>query len=198
MFPVHGSSPYGRGKAVVESTLRDIAAVSSMRCVALRYFNPIGADPLLRSGMRGAVTSHVLDRLSEAYRTGEPFRIRGVDWPTRDGTAVRDYVHVWDLAQAHVAALQRFDAILPRPFDVLDLGSGHGTTVRELVAAFERVTGAPIAVRESTARPGDTVGCYSRSPKARTLLNWQPRHSIEDGIRHHLAWRERQRATTAA
>ena len=113
--------------------------------------------------------------------------ITGTDWPTRDGSGIRDYVHVWDLATAHVAALTRFDA-LPGPVTVINLGTGAGTTVRELLGMFNRVSDRPVEAREAARRPGDTAGAYTRTDRARRLLAWQPQYDIEDGIRHSLQW----------
>lgn len=184
------TSPYARTKYMSEQILADVAAAGPLRAVSLRYFNPIGADPELRTGLPSATPSHALGRLVTAYRRGEPFIITGVDWPTRDGTTIRDYIHVWDLARAHVAAIERFDSLVDveRSSTAINVGTGRGTTVRELVAAFNRVVDRPVPVVEAPPRPGDTIGAYSRSDLARTRLDWQPEYDVEDGIRHALAW----------
>ena len=124
----------------------DIAAAQPIRVLSLRYFNPIGADPKMRTGLQLARPTHALGKMIQAQQEGVPFVITGTDWPTRDGTGLRDYVHVWDLAAAHVAALTRFDA-LPGPATAINLGTGTGTTVRELLAAFDRVAGRPVGAR---------------------------------------------------
>jgi UDP-glucose 4-epimerase len=116
------------------------------------------------------------------------FHVTGTGYPTRDGSGIRDYVHVWDLAIAHVAALHRFDEIVGSSYAVINLGTGTGTTVRELVAAVGRVTGTQVRVQDAPPRPGDVVGAYTRVDKARRLLGWEPRFSIDDGIRHSLEW----------
>ncbi|MEZ0067695.1 UDP-glucose 4-epimerase [Streptacidiphilus sp. MAP12-20] len=191
-------SPYARTKMVTELIFKDTAEASCLRVLSLRYFNPIGADPQLRSGLQVALPSHALGKLIEARAGGAPFRITGTDWPTRDGSGIRDYIHVWDLAQAHVAALQRFDAVLPldgpRSYEVINLGTGQGTTVRELVAAFEVVTGAPLPIEEAPARPGDNAGAFSRTEKAERLLGWRPELSLEQGIADTLTWFDRRAA----
>jgi UDP-glucose 4-epimerase len=125
--------------------------------------------------------------LIQAYDEGVPFQITGTDWPTRDGSGIRDYVHVWDLAAAHVSALTRFDA-LPGPVTAINLGSGTGTTVRELLAAFNQVTGHPVEAREAPRRPGDVAGAYTRVGRAGRLLGWQARYDVTEGIRHSLQW----------
>jgi UDP-glucose 4-epimerase len=123
----------------------------------------------------------------QAYEEGVPFLITGTDWPTRDGSGIRDYVHVWDLAAAHVTALTRFEA-LPEPATVINLGTGAGTTVRELLDAFNRVADRRVEAREAQRRPGDTVGAYTRIDRAERLLGWRPRYDVTDGIRHSLQW----------
>jgi UDP-glucose 4-epimerase len=158
----------------------------------LRYFNPIGADPHGRSGPPAADPSHVLGKLMRAYGTDQPFRITGVTWDTRDGSGIRDYVHVWDLAQAHVRGLRQFDDVVPagstNRYEVVNLGTGVGTTVRELVAAFEDVVGHPLKTVTATARPGDVSGNVTRTDKAARLLGWRASYGIADGIRHALEW----------
>lgn len=183
--PLDPQSPYARTKAVCEGMFADIAAGAPIRVLSLRYFNPIGADPKMRTGLQLRRPSHALGKMIEAYEDGVPFRITGTGWPTADGTGIRDYIHVWDLATAHVAALERFDGL---EADVINLGTGAGTTVRELVDAFNRVVDRPVEVVEAPARPGDVVGAYTRSDLAHRLLGWRARHSIEEGIRHSLEW----------
>ncbi|WP_035849249.1 UDP-glucose 4-epimerase GalE [Kitasatospora azatica] len=184
-------SPYARTKAVCEGMFADIAATQPIRVLSLRYFNPIGADPELRTGLQLRWPSHALGKLIEAHEEGVPFTITGVDWPTRDGSGIRDYVHVWDLATAHVAALARFDQALDgKRSSVINLGTGTGTTVRELVEAFNSVVSEPVPVTEAALRPGDVAGAYTRSDRAKRLLDWEPKHSIADGIRDSLRWAE--------
>lgn len=180
-------SPYARTKAMCEAMFADIAATRPIRVLSLRYFNPIGADPAMRTGLQLRRPSHALGKMIGAHEEGVPFEITGTDYSTRDGSGIRDYVHVWDLAAAHVAALQRFDA-LSGAEAVINLGTGSGTTVRELVDAFNRVVARPVEVVETERRPGDVAGAYTRSDLADRLLEWRPRYSIEDGIRHSLEW----------
>ncbi|WP_030441713.1 UDP-glucose 4-epimerase GalE [Actinoplanes subtropicus] len=184
------SSPYARTKLVVEQMLTDIAAATPLRVLSLRYFNPIGADPKMRTGPQMPAPSHALGKLIEAYRHGVPFRVTGTDYPTRDGSGIRDYVHVWDLADAHLRALDAFDSLFAAGgrSTVINLGSGTGTTVFELVEAFNRVVDEPVAVERSPRRPGDQAGAYTRGARATELLGWRPEHSVADGIRDTLAW----------
>ncbi|BDH10527.1 UDP-glucose 4-epimerase GalE [Streptomyces hygroscopicus] len=183
-------SPYARTKAVCEGMFADIAATQPIRILSLRYFNPIGADPQLRTGLQLRRPSHALGKLIEAHETGVPFAITGADWPTRDGSGIRDYIHVWDLAAAHIAALTKFDTLLPADATstAINLGTGTSTTVRELVEAFNTVVTAPVKTQDAPPRPGDVAGAYTRSDRAGSLLGWHPVHSITDGIRHSLNW----------
>ncbi|MFD1930298.1 MULTISPECIES: UDP-glucose 4-epimerase GalE [Nonomuraea] len=178
-------SPYARTKAVCEAMFADISATQPIRILSLRYFNPIGADPKMRTGLQLRRPSHALGKMIEAWEEGTPFQITGTAWPTRDGSGIRDYIHVWDLATAHVAALERFDTFTE---DVINLGTGTGTTVRELAAAFNEVADRPIEVVETGPRPGDVAGAYTRTDLARRLLDWEARHSVAEGIAHSLQW----------
>ncbi|MGL4174575.1 MAG: UDP-glucose 4-epimerase GalE [Dermatophilaceae bacterium] len=188
---VRAFSPYARTKIVVEDMLRDIAAASPLRVMSLRYFNPVGADPQMRTGLQVARPSHALGKLIQLSEAGEPFEITGTDYATRDGSGIRDYVHVWDLAQAHVAALERFDGALGgSPFSVVNLGTGQGTTVRELVRAYESVVGHEVATRLAPARPGDVPGAFTRSTRAASVLGWTADHKLEEGIADTLRWFE--------
>ena len=169
------TSPYARTKRMMEKVLEDMAEATELRTLILRYFNPIGADPDLESGRLRREPSHVLGQLVLAATGSEDaFTITGTDLPTRDGTGIRDYLHVWDLAQAHVAAVERFDAVLGRvgaPTTVINIGTGEGVTVRELLSTFEQVFGRPVPTVEAPPRPGDVVGAYANVDKARDLLS---------------------------
>ncbi|SFY36340.1 UDP-glucose 4-epimerase GalE [Streptomyces atratus] len=187
--PVDPQSPYARTKAVCEAMFADIAATQPLRVLSLRYFNPIGADPKLRTGLQLRRPSHALGKMIQAQEEGVPFRVTGTDYPTRDGSGIRDYVHVWDLAAAHVAALGAFDAVLPEAGSTtINLGTGTGTTVCELLDAFNEVVDTPVPSVDAEARPGDTAGAYTRSDRAERLLGWRPRYSLTEGIRHSLEW----------
>lgn len=189
--PIEPSSPYARTKAAVEAMLADVAAATPLRALSLRYFNPIGADPKLRTGLQVERPTHLLGQLIEASESNSDFAVTGTDWPTRDGTGIRDFIHVWDLASAHVSGLRRFDQVVPASgpgHEVVNLGTGTGTTVREMVRAFEQVTEEPLRQRETDRRLGDVAGAYTRSERARHVLGWKPQHSIADGIRDSLRW----------
>lgn len=194
--PLAPSSPYATTKAMVESILADTARAGDMRAIALRYFNPIGADPRLRTGLQNPTPSHALGKIMQARAAGVPFTITGTDWPTRDGSGLRDYIHVWDLALAHVAAVERFDEVATTsdPIQIINVGTGNGVTVRELVAAFERVTGQPLPVIDVDRRPGDQAGAYAVVDRAASVLGWRSERSVDDGVRDALAWAEKLRS----
>lgn len=188
--PLRPQSPYARTKAVCEGMFADVAAAGQMRVLSLRYFNPIGADPKMRTGLQLKRPSHALGKMIQAHQEGTAFAVTGTGYPTRDGSGIRDYVHVWDLAAAHMAAISRFDSLLTEsePSMVINLGTGSGTTVRELCAAFNQVVGTPLATVDAEPRPGDIAGGYTASDRAQRLLGWTPRLSLEEGIRSSLDW----------
>ena len=191
--PLNPRSPYAKTKYITESILSDFCAAYGLRAIALRYFNVIGADPQFRTGPHARAPSHVLGKLvSTASGEQERFALTGVDWPTRDGSGIRDYIHVWDLARAHVLAAERFDEATARAgmaFVPINLGCGNGITVREFVAAFEKVYGKTISKTESPPRDGDVAGAYTDTGRALDLLGWKPELAIEDGISDALKWR---------
>lgn len=193
--PLKPNSPYSRTKYMMEMALKDFAHAYGLQGIALRYFNPIGADPQMRSGMHIQKPSHILGRLVEVAMGEEPvFNITGTNWPTRDGTGIRDYIHVWDLAMAHVKAVEKFDSAIQSapdpqtPYVVINLGTGKGVTVREMVTAFEKVNGRAIPKIETQPRPGDVAGAYANADKAKQLLGWEAELSIEKGIEDALKW----------
>ena len=190
--PLDPPSPYARTKRMMEQVLEDMARATDLRAIILRYFNPIGSDPDLESGIYVREPSHVLGQLVLAARgQKEHFTITGVDHPTRDGTGIRDYIHVWDLAKAHVRAVERFDEVLDRvgePSAIINVGTGDGVTVRELVASFERVFGSSVPVKEAPPRPGDAVGAFANVDRSAELLGWRAELTIDDAIAAALAW----------
>ena len=194
--PLDPPSPYARTKHMMEQVLTDLAAASDLRAVILRYFNPIGSDPDLESGIYVKEPSHVLGQLVMAARgQKDAFTITGVDHPTRDGTGIRDYVHVWDLAQAHVRAVERFDDVLASTgttSTIINVGTGDGVTVRELVASFERVFGSSVPIEEGPPRPGDAVGAYANVDRAAELMGWRAELTVDDAIASALAWADKR------
>lgn len=195
--PIKASSPYSRTKLMMEMVLKDFCSAYGMKGIALRYFNPIGADPKMRSGIHVKEPTHVLGKLVDTAQGKQPvFQITGTHFPTRDGTGIRDYIHVWDLARAHVNAVTQFDEVFKRAgnptsnYLVINLGTGRGVTVRELVTAFEKVYGEKINKKETGPRPGDVAGAYTNADTAKRLLGWEAELPIEQGISDALKWGE--------
>ncbi len=196
--PLAPASPYARTKRMMEQVLTDMAAATDLRAIILRYFNPIGSDPDLESGIYVREPSHVLGQLVMAAQgLKDAFTITGTDHPTRDGTGIRDYIHVWDLAQAHVVAVEKFDQTLAKvdaPSTIINVGTGDGVTVRELVKAFEAVFGQEVPLREAPPRPGDAVGAFANVDKAREVLGWTSSLTIQDAIASALAWGKKRKS----
>lgn len=185
-------SPYGRSKLMFEGVLADLSAQYGASAVALRYFNPVGADPAFRSGPYKKDPTHILGKLTTLAASGQgTFTINGDDYPTRDGTPVRDYIHVWDLAQAHLAALRFLDDA-GTGMTIINVGSGTGVTVREFADAFLEVSGLNLEVKVGARRPGDNAGAYANTERAAQLLGWKPQLSTRQGIRDALRWSEKQ------
>jgi UDP-glucose 4-epimerase len=188
--PLRPQSPYGHTKLAIENILRDLAAAESgWRAALLRYFNPVGAHP---SGLIGEDSSGIPSNLMPymtrvaAGRLPE-LRVFGGDYATPDGTGVRDYIHIADLVQGHLAALDWLD----RPGDPVlaaNLGTGRGYSVLEVVRAFERATGKAVAYRIVARRPGDVAVCYADPGLARTVLDWRAERSLEDMCRDAWNW----------
>jgi len=179
----------------MEMILRDFCIAYGMQGIALRYFNPIGADPQFRSGLQIQKPSHAIGKLVDVQLGNIPqFTITGTDYATRDGTGIRDYIHVWDLAQAHIRAVENFDHAFnhagnpPDNYLVINLGTGRGVTVRELVNAFEKVVGEEINKADGPRRPGDTAGSFCNADTAMRLLGWKANLPIEQGIADSLKW----------
>ena len=172
-FPLRATNPYGRSKLIIEDMLRDIAqADARWRVALLRYFNPVGAH---HSGMIGedpqGIPNNLMPYVAQvAVGRRSELPVFGGDYPTPDGTGVRDYIHVVDLARGHLAALDALDKILGAV--PINLGTGRGYSVREVVAAFERASGKKVPYRIVDRRPGDVAVCYADPALAMELLGW--------------------------
>jgi UDP-glucose 4-epimerase len=189
--PLRPLSPYAKTKLVTEMILEDFCNAFEIGGIALRYFNPIGADPKMRCGPSLDNTSHLLGNLvkaAEGFTTN--IKITGSNWPTKDGTGVRDYIHIWDLAEAHVAALESFQSILASQskFEKINIGGGSPTTVKEFIEIFEQVYGCEIATAKAPPRDGDTAGAFANIGTAKKLMNWRPRMSVEQGMADAIKW----------
>jgi UDP-arabinose 4-epimerase len=184
-------NPYGETKLAIERALHWYAAAYGMRYAALRYFNAAGADPAGETGEDHEPETHLIPLiLRAAHGRGDPIQIYGTDYPTPDGTAIRDYIHVSDLAEAHLRALGHLAA--GGDSVALNLGTGRGHSVREVIAAVERVGGRKVPQREAARRPGDPPELVADPALALSRLGWQPRHSdLDTIISTALAWETR-------
>jgi len=184
-------NPYGRSKATVEAVLRDYDAAFQLRSFRLRYFNAAGADAAGTIGEDHATETHLIPLAIRAARTGKPLSVFGTDWPTPDGTCVRDYVHVEDLASAHVAAVDRLRA--GHAGDALNLGTGRGTSVKEVIAAVERASGLTVPWTAAPRRPGDPPRLVAGPGRAADVLGWRARYaSIDETVRTAWAWHSKR------
>jgi len=175
------TNPYGESKLAAERVL-EAAGELGLACVALRYFNASGAD-----GERGEdhrPESHLIPLALRAARDGRPLAVFGTDYPTPDGTCVRDYVHVTDLAEAHVLALE----LLPAAAGACNLGTGRGDSVLEVAAAVEGVTGLPLTRELRPRRAGDPPVLVAAHDRAAALLGWRPRRTLRDAVADAWAW----------
>jgi UDP-glucose-4-epimerase GalE len=195
--PQRPVNPYGESKLMVERMLHWHGAAHGMRYVALRYFNAAGADPEGETGERHEPETHLIPLiLDAAIGRRAQIDIYGTDYPTSDGSAVRDYIHVTDLAEAHVLALRHLQQ--GGASAALNLASGQGHSVREVIAAAERVTGHPIPRRETQRRPGDPPALIADASRARAVLGWTPALSDLDTILATAwAWHRRSNAPAA-
>jgi UDP-glucose 4-epimerase len=191
-------SPYGSSKLMTETMLRDTSFAHDFRYVALRYFNVAGADPEGRTGQSTARATHLIKVACEAA-IGKRGRldIFGTDYPTPDGTCIRDYIHVSDLARAHACAL----AYLGNGGDSLiaNCGYGHGYSVREVIDSVKRVSGVNFKVREVPRRAGDPASLMAGTKRVRTILEWKPElDNLDDIVAHALNWEQHLLANHAA
>ncbi len=189
--PTRPMSPYGTSKLMTEIMLHDVAAAHDMRFVVLRYFNVAGADPQGRVGLASIGATHLLKIAVEAA-TGQRAQVEvyGTDYPTPDGSCIRDFIHVSDLADAHLAALAYLEA--GGAATTLNCGYGRGYSVLEVIDAVQRVAGRPFAVRHAARRPGDITTMVADTSQIRRTLEWTPRHAdLETIARHALAWEEK-------
>jgi UDP-glucose 4-epimerase len=190
LFPIN---PYGRSKLMTEWMLQDVArAYPSFRYVALRYFNVAGADLGGRTGQASRAATHLIKRACKvALGRLSHLDVLGTDYPTLDGTGVRDYIHVSDLALAHLNALDALEA--GQPSGVFNCGYGTGFSVRQVVSAVEQITGRKVPTVEAPRRPGDAPSIVANPTKIKSTLGWRPRHdSLETIIRSALDWESRQ------
>ena len=189
-------NPYGATKSMSERILKDVALEDGLRWMALRYSNVAGDDPEGEIGENHDPETHVIPNLIlTALGKRETFELYGTDLPTRDGTAIRDYIHVVDIAKAHICALKHL--LAGGESRALNLGMGHGVTIQELISAIEKATGQSISVKPMAGRPGDSPELVVDSSLSKIILDWQPQLSdteiiIETALRWHTAKIKRQ------
>jgi len=173
--PFQPVSPYGESKVMVEKVLGWMDQFRELRSIALRYFNACGADPESGLGEEHDPETHLIPLLFRAIKTGQPVTIFGDDYETKDGTCIRDYIHVADLADAHIAALNHL--MNGGHSDSFNVGTGTGLTVMEVVRAVEEVTGKKVPYVVGPRRDGDPPELVANSEKLRRFLQWEPKHS---------------------
>ncbi|AJY43023.1 UDP-glucose 4-epimerase GalE [Burkholderia humptydooensis] len=190
-FPLSATNPYGQTKLMAEQILRDVEiADPSWRVATLRYFNPVGAH---ESGLIGedpaGIPNNLMPYVAQvAVGKLEKLRVFGSDYPTPDGTGVRDYIHVVDLARGHIAALdalERRDASL-----TVNLGTGRGYSVLEVVRAFEKASGRPVPYELVARRPGDVAECYANPAAAAEVIGWKAERDLDRMCADHWRWQE--------
>jgi UDP-glucose 4-epimerase len=184
-------NPYGTSKLMSEWMLRDLSLATDLRHVVLRYFNVAGSDPSGRIGQSTRLATLLVKVACEASVGKRPHvSIFGTDYPTPDGTGVRDYIHVEDLATAHLAALDYLRK--GGESSTFNCGYGHGYSVREVLDAVQRVSGKPLTIREEPRREGDPPVLVARAERVRSVLGWQPKlDNLETIVRTSLGWEER-------
>lgn len=189
-------SPYAASKLFCEGIIRDLAHRRRWRYIVLRYFNAAGADPEGQVGPSQTNPTHLIDRaVHAALGELEYLEIYGTNYPTRDGSCIRDYIHVMDIAAAHLNALRYLEA--GGESDIFNVGYGRGTTVLEVIEAVKRVTGVDFPTRVAPPRPGDPPALIADSRKIRRVLHWKPRYdSLEKIIATVWEWEKKRRINT--
>ncbi|KGO79539.1 UDP-glucose 4-epimerase GalE [Flavobacterium beibuense] len=195
--PIQGAlSPYGNTKQIGEEIIKDVAKVSGINSVLLRYFNPVGAHPSVNIGeLPLGVPLNLVPFITQtAIGIREQLSVFGNDYPTTDGTCVRDYIHVVDLAKAHVLALQRLiDKKNAEKVEVFNLGTGKGNSVLEVINAFERVSGQKLNYKIVDRRAGDVAEAYADTAKANNVLGWKAELSLDDALASAWKWEQKVR-----
>ena len=191
-MPKRPVSVYGRSKLMVETILGDLSRAEGLRYAALRYFNAAGADLDGEVGEEHDPETHLIpNAIKAAAGLGQAMKLFGDDYPTPDGTCVRDYIHIADLATAHILAAEHIEKTGESL--QLNLGTGNGFTVKQVLDAVERAVGRPVPVEIGPRRPGDAMALYADTSKSRDILGWQPQHSDMDTI-VGTAWAFHKRA----
>lgn len=173
--PQNPINPYGKTKQIIENMLSDFNQSYGLQYISLRYFNAAGALPELGLGEQHQPETHIIPLLLHAAREQTPFTLFGSDYETKDGTAIRDYVHVRDIAQAHVLALRHLEQA--NPSDCFNLGTGRGWSVKEIITAVEKICRQPLKISIEKRRAGDAPVLVADATRARSILRWEPQYS---------------------
>lgn len=187
------NSPYGNTKQIGEEILRDSCAAYGLKTISLRYFNPIGAHPSALIGeLPLGVPQNLVPFITQtAMGIREELSVYGNDYPTPDGSCIRDYIHVVDLANAHMVALERLlGQKQQKDFEVYNVGTGKGCSVLEVIEAFEAVSGKPLKYRITDRRAGDVISVYADTQLAENELGWKARRSLEDALLSAWKWEQ--------
>lgn len=189
--PQRPINPYGRSKLMIENIMDDYDMAYGLRSVRLRYFNVVGADSGNLVGEWHDPETHLIPNiLKSTFDGGKEFQLYGNDYPTKDGTCVRDYVNVEDLADAHVLALNYLNN--GGKTDYFNLGTNGGYTVKEVFSECEKVVGKNITIKMSDRRPGDPASLIADNTKAKKILGWEPKHSLSDSISTAYEWEKKR------
>ena len=191
------NSPYGNTKQIGEEIINDVAKVTNINAVLLRYFNPIGAHSSAEIGeLPIGVPQNLVPFITQtAYGLRKELSVYGNDYPTPDGTCIRDYIHVVDLAKAHVVALQRLlNKQNLEKVETFNLGTGKGSSVLEVITAFEKVSGQKLPYKIVGRREGDVISAYANTDKANKVLGWKAAFSLEDALASAWKWEKKVRS----
>ena len=190
-------SPYGNTKQMGEEIVRDTCHVTpQLKAISLRYFNPIGAHPSAEIGeLPLGVPQNLVPFITQtAVGMREQLSVFGNDYPTRDGTCIRDYIHVVDLAKAHVVAMERIlKNRQEKNYEIFNLGTGRGSTVLEVIQSFERVSGKNLNYKIVERRAGDITEAYADTSRANNVLGWRAESSLDDAMRSAWDWEKKIR-----
>jgi UDP-glucose 4-epimerase len=190
-------SPYGNTKQIGEEIITDVTKVTNINAILLRYFNPIGAHPTAEIGeLPIGVPQNLVPFITQTgFGLRKELSVYGDDYPTPDGTAVRDYIHVVDLAKAHVIAMQRLlnknnlDKV-----ETFNLGTGTGSSVLEVINAFEKVSGQKLPYKIVARREGDVISAYANTDKANNVLGWTAKSTLEEAMASAWKWEQKIRS----
>jgi UDP-glucose 4-epimerase len=196
-IPKPAASPYGYTKQMGEQIVNEFAKSAGTQCILLRYFNPVGAHPSTLIGempigrpenLVPAITQTAIGKIKKMF-------VHGNDYPTRDGSCLRDYIHVSDIAHAHTLAIKYLEKEkIDLRCEVFNLGTGNGVTVLEAIHSFEKVSGLSLNYEIGPRRPGDIIAIYANNDLAKNVLGWQPKYSLDDMMSTAWKWEQRLKA----